>query len=245
MYHQLKTLLRTLLPARMLYRAEPVLRMGLTFFYMGNTYRCNLCGARLRKFIRLPGNDLLCPRCGSLGRTRRLYKILQEDWLKSGRQILDFSPSRSFYRAMKKQKHIQYVASDISGDFLADKSYDITHIETADDSFDLVICYHVLEHIPDDRKAISELYRILRPGGICFIQTPFKEGEIYEDASITSPQERIRHFGQEDHVRIYAADGLIKRLENSGFQVTKKTYKEEMHHPEGLNAKEIVLVCKK
>ncbi|TVQ86889.1 MAG: class I SAM-dependent methyltransferase [Bacteroidetes bacterium] len=245
MYRQLKLILRSLIPVRLLYYLEPVIRKSLYFFYQGNAYQCNVCGAKLRKFILLENNERLCTNCGSLPRTRRIYQILQNNWLVPGVRILDFSPSRSLFRKLKKTASIEYVASDLSGDFLADKKYDITQIEVNDASFDLVICYHVLEHIPDDRKAIQELYRILDRGGKCLIQTPFKEGDIYENPSITLPNERIRHFGQKDHVRIYSVNGLVKRLEKAGFQVEKLSFEEEYNNPNGFSEKEVVLDCKK
>lgn len=245
MYLQLKLILRRLLPVRFLYFLEPVIRKSLYIFYLGNGYQCNLCGAKLRRFILLENNERLCPSCGSLPRTRRIYRILQDGWLTPGVRILDFSPSRSLFRKLKNKASIEYVASDLSGDFLAEKKYDITQIETNDVSFDLVICYHVLEHIPDDHKAIQELYRILDRGGKCLIQTPFKEGDIYENPLITSPNDRIRHFGQEDHVRIYSVNGLVKRLERVGFQVKTMSFEEEYNNQTGFSEKEVVLVCKK
>lgn len=245
MYRQLKIILRKSIPDRLLYFLEPLIRKSLYIFYQGNAYQCNLCGAKLRKFILLENNERLCPNCGSLPRTRRIYQILQDGWLVPDVRILDFSPSRSLFRKLKKIASIKYVASDLSGDFLADKKYDITQIEVNDASFDLVICYHVLEHIPDDYKAIQELYRILNRGGRCLIQTPFKEGDIYENPLITAPNERIRHFGQEDHVRIYSVNGLAKRLEMAGFPVETLSFDEEYNNPNGFSEKEVVLVCKK
>lgn len=96
------------------------------------------------------------------------------------------------------------------------------------DFFDLIICYHILEHIEDDKKAMEELYRVLKPNGTCVIQTLFKEGEIYEDFSKKTERERLEAFGQEDHVRIYSVDGLRKRLNENGFRnVETKTFPKE------------------
>ena len=109
----------------------------------------------------------------------------------------------------------------------------------------MLICYHVLEHIEEDQKALAELYRILKPGGSCLIQTPFKEGNTYEDFSIKSPLERLRHFGQRDHVRIYSVNGLEKRLVNAGFTVEVKEFKEQSDNYFGFKQNEYVIVAKK
>jgi SAM-dependent methyltransferase len=133
--------------------------------------------------------------------------------------VLDFSPSRCLYRKMKKNTTINYQSTDLSGDFIADYRFDITKLELAENTFDLVICYHILEHIENDVLAIEKLFRVRKPGSKALIQTPFKEGEIYENYKITSDKERLEHFGQEDHVRIYSVLGLKNRLENGGFLV--------------------------
>ena len=130
-------------------------------------------------------------------------------------------------------------------EFEADEKYDIQAIDVADNSFDMVLCYHVLEHIPDDRKAMSELYRVLKPEGICYIQTPFNDGEIYEDKSIITPEGRLEHFGQDDHLRIYSATGLKSRLEQVGFEVEIMIFGIDKANRNGFKEDEIVLVCKK
>src|SRR5690606_15351560 len=98
--------------------------------------------------------------------------------------------------------------TDLSGDFLSDFQYDITDIKVQNDQYHLIICYHVLEHIDNDYQAMNELFRVLKKDGTCIIQTPFKEGDIYEDASIINEHDRLIHFGQKDHVRIYSINGL-------------------------------------
>ena len=211
--------------------------------FIGKKHKCNICGSKLSSFIEI-NNDKLCPRCGSLQRTRRLLQIIDDKNLKNKQKILDFSPSRSIYRLMKKRDY-DYIASDISGDFISDVKYDITDIDSENNSFDLIICYHILEHIDDDIKAMKELFRVLKSRGHCIIQTPFKNGEIYENNSIVTPAEREKHFGQSDHVRIYSINGLRNRLEKVGFQVEEKNYKEEHQNYTGFNEKETVLICKK
>jgi SAM-dependent methyltransferase len=169
-------------------------------------------------------------------------EILTSEFLKEELMILDFSPNRSIYRILKNNASIHYVGSDISGDFLSDFHYDITHIDAESDKFDVIICYHVLEHVENDDRAMKELYRVLKKGGSCIIQTPFKEGNIYEDPSINTEIDRLRHFGQKDHVRIYSVSGLKERLVACGFQVTTKQFHEPEENKFGFKTNEEVLI---
>ncbi len=243
LYTRLKSIVLSLFPRKLLFRYEGVFRSVYYLKYKGNNYRCNICGAGLKSFVPM-NDDRLCPKCGSLERTRRLWDIVSASFLENDPVVLDFSPSRNMYRKMKKTVK-NYVSTDLSGDFIADQSYDITNIGSPDNHFDLILCYHVLEHIDSDKRAMSELHRVLKSGGYCIIQTPFKEGDIYEDPTITDPVEREKHFGQDDHVRIYSVDGLKQRLEHSGFDVDIRTFSEDRENLHGFAKEEVVLVCKK
>ncbi len=243
MYDSIKQILLRLLPKSILIRLEAPLRYLNSRAYIGDKYQCNVCDIKLRNFIGLE-NDRLCPRCGSIQRNRRLWQLLSEEFIKPNQSILHFSPSRSIYRKMKKGSY-EYVSSDLSENFISDVSFDIQAIEAADESYDLIICYHILEHIEDDTLAMKELWRVLKKDGYCLIQTPFKEGSIYEDNSITSPEEREIHFGQDDHVRIYSIEGLRERLENVGFEVEVRSFEENPENINGFAARETVLVCHK
>ncbi|WP_324678025.1 methyltransferase domain-containing protein [Hymenobacter sp. GOD-10R] len=167
------------------------------------------------------------------------------EFIKPGAQVLDFSPSRSLYRTLKQNTAIAYASTDLSGDFISDFQYDITTIAAEDEQYDLVVCYHILEHIERDHKAMQELYRVLKKGGVCVIQTPFKEGTIYEDYSVKSEADRLIHFGQKDHVRIYSVNGLVDRLTQSGFTVDVRYYNEAVDNYFGFKPSEKVLVCTK
>lgn len=107
----------------------------------------------------------------------------------------------------------------------------------------MIICYHILEHINDDLKAMNDLLRVLAKSGHCIIQTPFKHVAIYEDESIVTPQGREKYFGQDDHVRIYSVQGLQKRLEYAGFNVKVTYYQEEKDNIYGLGEMETVFIC--
>ena len=171
--------------------------------------------------------------------------MLNDNYLSSGISILDFSPSRSYYHKLKNNSTIDYHSSDLSDNFIAEYKYDITNIDCEDSKFDLIICYHILEHITDDNKAINELYRILKNECFCLIQTPFKEGDIYEDANIIKGEDRLEHFGQEDHVRVYSIEGLKDRLTDNGFNVEIKSFNEDTNNYFGYSEKEYVLICDK
>lgn len=218
MYQTLKNIIYQIVPKRLIFEHEETLRSLYSSFYRGDQYQCNVCNKKLRKFI---GNqaEALCPNCGSLRRNRRLWFLLETEFLVPNSTVLDFSPSRCLYRKMKKIKTLNYKSTDLSGDFIADFALDITNLKVADTSYDLIICYHILEHITDDNAAMRELYRVMKPGAKALIQTPYKSGEIYEDFAIVSEEERLIHFGQKDHVRIYSVRGLKERLEKCGFDV--------------------------
>lgn len=243
MYTTLKNSVKKLLPKKLLFRFEPFLRKLLRFHYKGDHYQCTICETKLNTFVQLENGDLLCPACGSRSRTRRLLQLLKENNLIEGK-ILDFSPPRGFYELLKKKVKSNYYPTDFENQFLAQYKYDITGIPHQDDFFDLILCYHILEHIPEDTKAMAELYRVLKPNGICYIQTPFKEGDIYEDATITSAEARLKAFGQEDHVRIYSVEGLKHRLEQAGFKVKINTFEASQNHFNGFKSETVLTAYK-
>ncbi|WP_298422866.1 class I SAM-dependent methyltransferase [uncultured Kordia sp.] len=228
MYNTLKNTLKKILPKRFIFNNEPFFRFFYGIFYLGKSHQCTVCDKKLGSFIKLKRNDFLCPFCGSLARNRRLWNVLHTEYSLQG-NVLHFSPSRNIYRKLKKRTDISYITSDYEDEFIADHHFDITNIDQKDASFDRIICFHVLEHISEDTKAMQELYRVTKPDGIVFIQTPFKEGIIYENEAITSPEDRLKHFGQEDHVRIYSPKGLKERLTNVGFQVKTLTFEPTEH----------------
>ncbi len=242
MYKSLKRVVKLLLPKQLLLKNELFFRQIISLKYKGNKHQCNICDFKLKCFVILDDTDLLCPRCGSRSRTRRLFKLLIEKKSLNG-NILHFSPPRSLYEKFKKLKSINYFASDFENEFVADYNFDIMSIASETSFYDHVICYHVLEHIEDDMKAMSEMHRVLKPSGSCYIQTPFRDGEIYEDHSITEPDEREIAFGQEDHVRVYSKDGLEKRLETSGFKTDRLILESDFYL--GLQEETVIIVKKK
>ena len=242
MYKKLKNITKFIIPKSIIRKIEKLIRGLVSLPYRGSRYECNVCETKLRKFIILDNGNKLCPNCGSLPRTRRLWDLIKFDL--EGKTVLHFSPSNSLNQRIVKSNVKKYITTDYEGEFQADEQYDIQAIELPDNSIDIVLCYHILEHIPNDRDAIDELYRTLKPGGVCYIQTPFKDGNIYEDDTITSPEDRLNHFGQEDHLRIYSVEGLKSRLEKSGFIVEVLTYENE-NDSNGFKQDETIIRAKK
>ena len=239
MYERIKWLI----PSVFIKKNERFLRRFISLFYMGNKYQCNICDFKMSSFVVLKNRDKLCPNCGSRSRTRRLWSLLEDKI--DGQKILHFSPSKSIKQKIESIKSIDYTSTDYAGEFQASKKLNIEAIEESDNSYDLVICYHILEHIPNDLQAMKELYRILIPNGICFIQTPFKSGDIYENESIKTEEERLQHFGQKDHLRIYSVKGLMDRLESVGFDLQLLKYEEIEGNKYGFNPNENIIKARK
>lgn len=240
MYSKLKAIAKQILPKRFLEKNEFLFRKIISLKYQGTHHQCNICGVKLKRFVDLDGKDLLCPNCGSRSRTRRLHKQLLKYNALNG-NVLHFSPPKILYKQFKQLK-INYYSSDFENEFTADYNYNITSIPANENYFNTIICYHILEHIENDKKAMSELYRVLKPDGICFIQTPYIYGETKEDPSITLPEDRKKHFGQEDHVRIYALADLVSRLKVAGFKIEVKSFEDETYN--GLNKETLILATK-
>jgi ubiquinone/menaquinone biosynthesis C-methylase UbiE len=142
--------------------------------------------------------------------------------------VLHFAPEQAFYKRFKKLKNINYTTTDLNSP-LADIKADICNLPFTDNSFDVIFCNHVLEHIPNDTKAMQELYRILKPNGWGIFQIPqdLNRETTFEDNSITDKRERAKIFGQYDHVRIYGRD-YFNKLRVAGFQVKEINYTSEL-----------------
>ena len=252
MYKLLKKIYRKLTPNKFHYRIEPYIRAIIYYLiYKGNTVQCNICLSKSKKFIPISfinSKDKICPKCGSLSRSRALSFYLSKYFKNINLNILDFSPHRSLHDLFNT-KFPNYISSDYENQFFAQKKYDITNIDEGDKSFHLIICFHVLEHILDDDKAIKELYRILKKNGVLIIQVPLKSGKTYENFNLTSKKERLEAFGQEDHVRVYGQKSLKEKLSAFKFNVEiidiVKNFREFDKKFYGISEKEIIFKCVK
>ncbi len=163
-----------------------------------------------------------CPLCGSLERHRLAWLVMQRHTPVFGtapRSLLHFAPEPTISAALRKLPGLNYLSVDLAPG-RAMQQADITALHFESNRFDLIYCSHVLEHIPDDRQAMRELFRVLAPGGMAIIQVPERGEHTFEDAGITTPDERERAFGQWDHVRWYGAD-ITDRLSSVGFSVER------------------------
>lgn len=212
------------------YLARPVLSVLLK----GDKYTDPIDGKQFKSFLPYgyenPRENVLSPSTLSLERHRLLWLYLKNetDFFTAPHKVLHFAPEQAFYRKFKKLKQLEYTTTDLNSP-LADVKADICALPFKDNSFDIILCNHVLEHIPNDRKAISELYRVLKPSGWGIFQIPqdLNREVTYEDDSITDKKERTKIFGQYDHVRIYGRD-YFDRLKEAGFKVKEVDYTSDM-----------------
>lgn len=139
-------------------------------------------------------------------------------------KVLHFAPEQAFYKLFRNQKNLDYTTTDLFSP-LADVKADICNLPFEDNQYDVILCNHVLEHIPDDTKAMQELYRVLKPGGMAILQIPqeLSRAVTFSDDSITDQKERAKIFGQYDHVRIYGRD-YFDKLRSIGFKVIEEDY---------------------
>jgi predicted SAM-dependent methyltransferase len=239
----------------------------LSLLYTGNKFECPFCGGHFRKFLPA-GLDLpvfkeknivgggyrvnvKCSRCRSSDRERLTYLYLKNktELFDKNLKVLHVAPERNLQRVLMTCPNIDYLSVDLNSP-LAMVRMDITEIKYKDNSFDVLICNHVLEHIPDDRKAMSELYRVLKPAGWAILQVPISLllNKTYEDSTVTTPEEREKVFGQSNHVRIYGKD-YKDRLEKIGFSVEVYNFVSEFGesttHKYGLLKEEDMYICSK
>lgn len=210
----------------MSYLARPLLALYLK----GNRYTDPIDGKKFRRFLPYgyenQRENVLSPSTLSLERHRLLWLFLKErtNFFSKKANVLHFAPEQAFYARFKQLEHIAYTTTDLNSP-LATVHADICDLPFEADSFDVIFCNHVLEHIPDDTKAMEELYRVLKPGGWGIFQIPqdLSRATTFEDNSITDPKERAQIFGQYDHVRIYGKD-YFDKLRSIGFKVDEVDY---------------------
>lgn len=222
-------------PRPFLQRTSQVVLKMLKVFYRGNKVECPVCNTTFRKFLpygrKPPRENALCPNCQSLERHRLLWLYLHERtaFFKERLKFLHIAPEICFLNRFRNQPNLNYVTADLESP-LAEIKMDIHDMPFDENTFDVIMCNHVLEHVEDDIHAMREILRVLKPGGWAIMQVPFMGMNLehtYQDDSIRTPSQRERVYGQRDHVRIYGKD-YPDRLRSAGFQVEEDRYVEEL-----------------
>lgn len=243
------------IPRPLLIRVSYLIRPLIAFFLKGSKYTDPIDGKSFRKFLPYgyenQRENVLSPSTLSLERHRLLWLYLKNETklFNAPLKLLHFAPEQAFYKRFRKMKNLEYTTTDLNSP-LADVKADICNLPFEDNSFDFILCNHVLEHIPDDTKAMKELYRILKKGGTAILQIPqdLSREHTFEDNSITSRKERAKIFGQYDHVRVYGRD-YFDKLRSIGFKVQEVNYTNELTASEidiyRLAQGEIIPVCTK
>lgn len=247
--------LLNLIPRPLLIKMSYLVRPILVVWLKGNRYTDPIDNKSFRKFLPYgyenQRDNVLSPSTLSLERHRLLWLYLKNetDFFTHHKKVLHFAPEQAFYKRFRKQKNLDYTTTDLNSP-LADIKADICNLPFQDNEFDVILCNHVLEHIPNDIKAMQELYRVLKKGGMAILQIPqdVSRGKTFEDNSITDRKERAKIFGQYDHVRIYGRD-YFDKLRSIGFIVIEEDYTQkidaELVNKYRLAKGEIIPVCYK
>ncbi len=221
--------LKAAVPARYKHAVRRVLLRLSALASRGEGVECPCCGREARRFARFHGEHDQCVGCGSLMRHRALLLLLRDRLRVHERpaRVMHIGPARAVAAWLSSRETLDYVSVDLDSP-LADVKADACDLPFEDASFDLAICVHTLEHIPDDRQALREIHRVLRPGGKAVFQVPPSNlAETLEDPTVTDPAERERLFGQYDHVRLCGAD-YPGRIAEAGFEVERLDFVMEL-----------------
>jgi len=227
-----KVILNTV-PRPLLIKLSYVIRPFIAFYLKGNKYTDPIDNKSFRKFLPygygVQRQNVLSPSTLSLERHRLLWLYLtnETNFFTSKKKVLHMAPEQCFLSRFKKLNH-EYITADIDSP-IADVKADIVNLPFTDNSFDVVLCNHVLEHIQDDTKAMKELFRVMKKGGMGIFQVPqdLNRDVTFEDNSITDPKERAKIFGQYDHVRVYGRD-YFDKLRSVGFKVEEVNYSQKV-----------------
>ncbi len=234
-----------LLPRPVLIRLSYIIRPILAFFLKGDTFTDPIDGKSFKTFLPYgygkQRHNVLSPSTLSLERHRLLWLYLQNETnffskdtdttpkaFETTLRVLHFAPEQCFLKRFKKLTHLDYTTTDLESP-IADVKADICNLPFEDNSYDIIFCNHVLEHIPDDTKAMQELYRVLKVGGMGIFQIPqdLSREKTFEDNTITDKKERAKIFGQYDHVRVYGLD-YFDKLRSIGFKVEAVDYTSKL-----------------
>ncbi|MDA7802952.1 methyltransferase domain-containing protein [Crocinitomix sp.] len=230
-----KWLLNTL-PRPLLIRLSYVFKVFAPIIYKGDKVECPVCEKSFRKFLSYGSNvasrdNVLCPYDLTLERHRLMWlylKLKSDFFTKPNIKVMHIAPEQCFHKRFKNRKNLDYTTGDLLSP-IADLHFDLHDIPLPDNQYEVIFCNHVMEHVEDDLRCMQELYRIMKPGGWGIMQVPIDSNRdtTYEDKSITSPEEREKHFWQYDHLRLYGTN-YPKRLEEAGFKVEAIDFKDEL-----------------
>jgi SAM-dependent methyltransferase len=226
----------------------------LALFYRGNKVACPVCRSNFRKFLpygRKPRENALCPNCLALERHRLLWLYLKEktDFFRASLKMLHIAPELCYIHRFEAMQNLEYITGDLESP-LAKVKMDIHEIPFDDNTFDVVFCNHVMEHVNDDIKAMQEIRRVLKPQGWAIIQSPmdYKRDTTLEDPTATTPAQREKLHGQNDHLRTYGLD-YSQRLREAGFEVSEDEFVKELPEEKiikyALPQEEVIYLCKK
>ncbi|MBT4915598.1 MAG: class I SAM-dependent methyltransferase [Formosa sp.] len=220
-------------PRPLLIKLSYVVRPFIAFYLKGNKYTDPIDNKSFRKFLpygyEVQRQNVLSPSTLSLERHRLLWLYLtnETNFFTSKKKVLHMAPEQCFLTRFRKLNH-DYVTADIDSP-IADVTADIINLPFNDNSFDVIFCNHVLEHVQDDTRAMKELFRVMKKGGMGIFQVPqdLNRDVTFEDNSITNPKERAKIFGQYDHVRVYGKD-YFDKLRSIGFEVKEVNYSQKL-----------------
>ncbi|MGB6093178.1 MAG: methyltransferase domain-containing protein [Moheibacter sp.] len=244
-----------LFPRTWLIRMSIWARPVLVYIYKGDRYTDPIDGRSYREFLpygyEKQRQNVLSPGTLSLERHRLMWLYLKNEtgFFNDQLKVLHMAPEQSFYKRFRKLKNLDYTTCDLNSP-IADVKADIQDLPFEDNSFDVIFCNHVLEHVADHKKALSELYRVMEPGGWGILQVPirYQLDKTFEDPTITDKKERIEKFGQYDHVRVYGMD-YYDTLKSAGFEVEKVVLSNKLTDEEikrfALEKNEILPVVRK
>ncbi len=242
-------------PRPFLQRISKSIFLIVRLFYKGDKVFCTICKQKFRKFFpygRKVRQNALCPNCLSLERHRLLYLFLERktNIFKKDIKLLHIAPEQCLIKIFSNSKNINYISGDLFSP-LAKIKMDIHNMPFEDNSFDAILCNHVLEHVQDDKKAIKEINRVMKKDGFSILQVPFYypiPEKTIEDKSIISKKEREKIYGQSDHLRKYGKD-YDKRILSQGLKVKKLNFIDSFSKKEkkyyGLQEKEVIYYCYK
>lgn len=249
-------LLLKFIPRPLLIKFSTLLNKPMSFLYKGDAVECTVCEKHFKKFMPYgygseTKSNRLCPSCLSLERHRLLWLYFKQktNLFTEELSLLHMAPEQPFIKRFRSLNNLKYVTADLLSP-IADVKTDIRNMSFKDNSFDVFICNHVMEHIDEEQKALKEIYRILKPNGWAILQVPidYSLDVTYEDESITDPKEREKHFGQYDHVRQYGKD-YPEHIRKAGFKVIEdnfiKSFSDNEIERYRFDKNEIIYLCVK